>query len=64
MQQQLPIRPFLDALYRPPQWINTPTDDTVVCRCGMGPCQGRQCGLTVSQILANALGKTVAEVGA
>lgn len=92
LRQQLRIRPFLDALYRPPQWINTPADDTVVCRCeevtagqvrdmvrqgcqgpnqtkffsrcGMGPCQGRQCGLAVSQILASALGKPVAEVGA
>ncbi|MDO8284913.1 MAG: NAD(P)/FAD-dependent oxidoreductase [Rhodoferax sp.] len=92
LRQQLRIRPFLDALYRPPQWINTPADDTVVCRCeevtagqvrdmarqgcqgpnqtkffsrcGMGPCQGRQCGLAVSQILASALGKPVPEVGA
>lgn len=92
LRRQLRIRPFLDALYRPPQWINTPADDTVVCRCeevtagqvremarqgcqgpnqtkffsrcGMGPCQGRQCGLAVSQILAGALGKPVAEVGA
>lgn len=92
LRQQLRIRPFLDALYRPPQWINTPGDDTVVCRCeevtagqvremarqgcqgpnqtkffsrcGMGPCQGRQCGLAVSQILASELGKPVAEVGA
>ncbi|TXT34599.1 MAG: BFD-like protein, partial [Comamonadaceae bacterium] len=92
LRQQLRIRPFLDALYRPPEWINTPADDTVVCRCeevtagrvrdmarqgcqgpnqtkffsrcGMGPCQGRMCGLTVSQILASELGKPVAEVGA
>jgi NADPH-dependent 2,4-dienoyl-CoA reductase/sulfur reductase-like enzyme len=92
LRQQLRIRPFLDALYRPPQWINTPADDTVVCRCeevtagqvrdmarqgcqgpnqtkffsrcGMGPCQGRQCGLAVSQILASELGKPVAEIGA
>ena len=92
LRQQLRIRPFLDALYRPPEWINTPADDTVVCRCeevtaghvrdmarqgcqgpnqtkffsrcGMGPCQGRLCGLTVTQILASELGKPVAEVGA
>lgn len=90
--QQLRFRPFLDTLYRPPQWINTPADDTVVCRCeevtagriremarlgcqgpnqtkffsrcGMGPCQGRMCGITVTQILAKELGKTPAEVGA
>lgn len=90
--QQLRIRPFLDALYRPPDWINTPADETVVCRCeevtagrvremarlgcqgpnqtkffsrcGMGPCQGRQCNLAVTQLLASELGKPVAEVGA
>lgn len=27
------IRPFLDALYAPPQWITEPADDTIVCRC-------------------------------
>lgn len=27
------IRPFLDALYRPPQWVNCPTGETIVCRC-------------------------------
>lgn len=92
LRQQLRVRPFLDALYRPPEWINTPADDTVVCRCeevtaghiremarlgcqgpnqtkffsrcGMGPCQGRMCGLTVTQILAQELGKTPAEIGA
>jgi NADPH-dependent 2,4-dienoyl-CoA reductase/sulfur reductase-like enzyme len=92
LKKQLRVRPFLDALYRPPDWINTPADDTVVCRCeevtagriremarlgcqgpnqtkffsraGMGPCQGRLCGATVSQILALELGKPVSEVGA
>jgi bacterioferritin-associated ferredoxin len=32
-------------------------------RCGMGPCQGRLCGLTVSEIMAEARGKSVAEIG-
>jgi NAD(P)H-nitrite reductase large subunit len=32
-------------------------------RAGMGPCQGRQCGYTVSHIIAQAQGRTVAEVG-
>lgn len=91
LSQQLRIRPFLDAWYRPPEWINTPADDTVACRCeevtagriremarlgcqgpnqtkffsrcGMGPCQGRQCNLAVTQLLASELGKTPAEVG-
>jgi NADPH-dependent 2,4-dienoyl-CoA reductase/sulfur reductase-like enzyme len=90
--QQLRIRPFLDALYRPPAWLSNPTDETVVCRCeevtagriremaklgcqgpnqtkffsrcGMGPCQGRMCGLTVTQILSTELGKSPSEVGA
>jgi len=32
-------------------------------RAGMGPCQGRQCGYTVAQILAAAEGRPVKEVG-
>lgn len=32
-------------------------------RCGMGPCQGRLCGLTVSEIIAAERGKTMAETG-
>lgn len=32
-------------------------------RCGMGPCQGRLCGLTVGHILSTQLGRPVAEVG-
>lgn len=32
-------------------------------RCGMGPCQGRLCGLTVSELIAEARGVPVAEVG-
>ena len=32
-------------------------------RCGMGPCQGRFCGLTVSEIIADTLNKPVSEVG-
>jgi NADPH-dependent 2,4-dienoyl-CoA reductase/sulfur reductase-like enzyme len=27
------IRPFLDALYRPPRFITEPADETLVCRC-------------------------------
>jgi len=33
-------------------------------RCGMGPCQGRFCGLTVSEMIAEACGVPVSEVGA
>jgi thioredoxin reductase len=32
-------------------------------RCGMGPCQGRYCGLTVTEIIARAQGRTPADVG-
>ena len=32
-------------------------------RCGMGPCQGRFCGLTVSELIADITGKSVEEVG-
>jgi thioredoxin reductase len=33
-------------------------------RAGMGPCQGRQCGLMLSEMVANALGAPVDVVGA
>ena len=32
-------------------------------RCGMGPCQGRMCGLTVAEIIAHAQSKSPCEVG-
>lgn len=32
-------------------------------RCGMGPCQGRQCGLTVTEVIAAARGVSPSEVG-
>jgi hypothetical protein len=32
-------------------------------RCGMGPCQGRLCGLTVAEVIAAARGVAVPEVG-
>ncbi len=32
-------------------------------RCGMGPCQGRFCGLTVSQIIAAERSVAMDEVG-
>ncbi|SAH84047.1 pyridine nucleotide-disulfide oxidoreductase [Bordetella ansorpii] len=32
-------------------------------RCGMGPCQGRFCGLTVSELIADERGVPVSEVG-
>ncbi|MCW5749166.1 MAG: FAD-dependent oxidoreductase [Alphaproteobacteria bacterium] len=32
-------------------------------RCGMGPCQGRLCGLTVTELMAQARGVAPADVG-
>jgi NADPH-dependent 2,4-dienoyl-CoA reductase/sulfur reductase-like enzyme len=32
-------------------------------RCGMGPCQGRMCGLTVTELIAQARGVSPQEVG-
>jgi NADPH-dependent 2,4-dienoyl-CoA reductase/sulfur reductase-like enzyme len=32
-------------------------------RCGMGPCQGRMCGLTVTELIAHERGVSPAEVG-
>ena len=32
-------------------------------RCGMGPCQGRICGPVVAAVIADILGKPVAEIG-
>lgn len=86
------IRPFLDWLYRPPEWITAPSGDTIVCRCeevtaqqiadmarlgcrgpsqtkffsrcGMGPCQGRVCGLPVAGVLARVHATSPAEIGA
>ncbi len=35
----------------------------VACRAGMGPCQGRMCDLTVSEVLAEATGHSVLDLG-
>ncbi|WP_285424036.1 NAD(P)/FAD-dependent oxidoreductase [Pseudomonas sp. efr-133-TYG-103a] len=32
-------------------------------RCGMGPCQGRLCGLTVTEVIAHARGVSAQDVG-
>lgn len=41
-----------------------PNQTKFFSRCGMGPCQGRLCGLVVTQLLADELGRSPAEVGA
>jgi NADPH-dependent 2,4-dienoyl-CoA reductase/sulfur reductase-like enzyme len=92
LRKSLHVRPFLDALYRPPQHHRIPTEDSVVVcrceevtagqlrsyvglgcqgpnqtksfgRCGMGPCQGRLCGLTVTEMIADARGVAPVDVG-
>jgi NADPH-dependent 2,4-dienoyl-CoA reductase/sulfur reductase-like enzyme len=91
LRGQLRIRPFLGALYRPPEAHRVPADTVIVCRCeevtagqlrglvalgcqgpnqakafgrcGMGPCQGRLCGLTVTELMAGARGVPHEQVG-
>ncbi|MCT7654337.1 (2Fe-2S)-binding protein [Oceanimonas sp. NS1] len=40
-----------------------PNQTKAFSRVGMGPCQGRMCGLTVAQIIADTRQTTPAEVG-
>ncbi|VVE44794.1 (2Fe-2S)-binding protein [Pandoraea capi] len=40
-----------------------PNQTKTFSRCGMGPCQGRFCGMTVAELLAQAQGCPVPEVG-
>ena len=90
--RDLRIRPFLEALFRPPaSLMGQVGDNTLVCRCeevtagrvreavalgcqgpnqvkaftraGMGPCQGRQCGSSVSHVVAEARSVAVQTIG-
>ena len=40
-----------------------PNQLKIFLRAGMGPCQGRMCGLTVTEVLADARGVSPAEIG-
>jgi NADPH-dependent 2,4-dienoyl-CoA reductase/sulfur reductase-like enzyme len=40
-----------------------PNQAKAFLRCGMGPCQGRYCGLTVTELIAQARGESPAAVG-
>ncbi len=40
-----------------------PNQAKAFTRCGMGPCQGRLCGLTAAAVIASARGRSPAEVG-
>lgn len=41
-----------------------PNQAKAFTRCGMGPCQGRMCGPIVAAIMAEALARPIAEIGA
>jgi NADPH-dependent 2,4-dienoyl-CoA reductase/sulfur reductase-like enzyme len=43
--------------------VTGPNQLKAFLRCGMGPCQGRFCGLTVSELIAEERGMPVGEVG-
>lgn len=40
--------------------VTGPNQMKAFLRCGMGPCQGRLCGLTVVELIAEANGTTPA----
>ncbi|MBM7454635.1 hypothetical protein HNR62_000464 [Oceanisphaera litoralis] len=40
-----------------------PAADPCFTCCGMGPCQGRQCGLLVSELMARLQGQNVEKGG-
>lgn len=40
-----------------------PNQAKAFTRCGMGPCQGRICGPIVAAVMADTLGKPIAEIG-
>ncbi|RDJ27751.1 FAD-dependent oxidoreductase [Bosea caraganae] len=43
--------------------VTGPNQLKVFLRCGMGPCQGRQCGLTVTELMADARGVSAEAIG-
>ncbi len=45
------------------QGATGPNQIKAFCRAGMGPCQGRSCGLTVTEIIAETRGMTPDDVG-
>jgi NADPH-dependent 2,4-dienoyl-CoA reductase/sulfur reductase-like enzyme len=46
-----------------PLGVRGPNQMKAYLRCGMGPCQGRLCGLTVTEIIAQERGVAPGEVG-
>ncbi|MGY8935744.1 MAG: FAD/NAD(P)-dependent oxidoreductase [Alphaproteobacteria bacterium] len=45
------------------QGVMGPNQIKSFTRCGMGPCQGRNCGLTVAELIADVQGVPVSDVG-
>lgn len=45
------------------QGCRDPNQMKALTRCGMGPCQGRQCGQSVSQIISEVHGVPMKEIG-
>lgn len=43
--------------------VSGPNQMKAFSRCGMGPCQGRMCGLTVTELMAQTQRRTPADVG-
>jgi len=90
LNDDLRVRPFLEAVFRPPaELLDQPDDTTMICRCeeisaaeireairaghqdvnqvkfftrcGMGPCQGRQCNNAVCHLVARELNVDMAD---
>ena len=40
-----------------------PNQSKAFTRCGMGPCMGRKCALTVSRLMAQVQGVSLEEIG-
>ena len=58
--EEVTARQIRDAVA---QGCRGPNQLKAFLRCGMGPCQGRLCGLTVSELIADATGRGPAEIG-
>jgi NADPH-dependent 2,4-dienoyl-CoA reductase/sulfur reductase-like enzyme len=57
--EEVTARQVVDAARR----CAGPNQAKALLRCGMGPCQGRFCGLTVTELIARARGMSAADVG-
>ena len=64
-RDRLPLRGSLGRRTAPMVALGCqgPNQAKAFTRCGMGPCQGRLCGLTVTEVIAHERGVSPAEVG-